>query len=170
MFRKCLAFIFVFAAFSLKAEAASIAIQLVQHDGISENVRNSSYIIENAFFDYFFSLGFIVTNSQAVAFVETSKDKTAERDALSEARSGGCDYFVMIVTDYDLTDSLSPEAASIDNIKCAEWKLVDVKKDCVIKTGRKNSPEKAAENVQTGLNDFVFSIADDILKVIYGSK
>ena len=170
MFRRCIAFIFVISVLCFKAESASIAFQLVQHDGVGENVRNSSYIIENALLDYFFSRGFIVTNSQAVACVETSKDKNAERDALSEARDGGCDYFVLVVTDYDLSGSFSPDAAIIDNIKCADWKIVDVKKDTVIKTGKKNPPEKKVRNMQTGLNDFAFSIADDILKVIYGTK
>ena len=64
----------------------------------------------------------------------------------------------------------SPESVSVDSLKSLAWKLVDVKTNEVIKTGKKKPLQKKASSVQAGVGDFVCSVADDILEVLYSRK
>lgn len=157
-------------ALNAAANAEAIAFQLIQHDGAGDTVRTSSYVIEDTLFDYYFSLGYIVTNSPAVAEPDSEKDSYFERIALEEAREGGCSYFVLIITDYDLEATASPESLSVDNLKEAQWKLIDVKADTVIKTGVTKPSGKTTKSVQAGVSDFTCSVADEILDALHKRK
>ncbi|MBO4404866.1 MAG: hypothetical protein J5780_06000 [Treponema sp.] len=170
MFGKKFALTLILASFCLALGAESVAFCLIQHDSSSENIRFSSYVIEDSLFDYFFSRGFIVTNSPAEALKDSDDESKSEREALGEAREGGCEYFVLLSTQYDTSESTSPESLSTDNIKTAEWKLYDVKADTVIRTGKRIPSRKKSSTMQAGVSDFAFELADDIYKAIHQNK
>ncbi|MBQ2314913.1 MAG: hypothetical protein II187_08405 [Treponema sp.] len=148
----------VFALHS--AAAAAISFQIIQHDPAQDEIRSSSYVIEGVFFDYFFDKGFIVTNSPTAVSSSTAEDKVVYYGALEDARNGGCDYFVALVTEYDAKLSKNPQAVLLSNISDFSWEIFDVHSGNKIASGSKSpgSVDTRKDN-SDGVSNFARLIA-----------
>jgi hypothetical protein len=162
---KKFAFILAFFWIPLGASAFSVAFQIVQHDDSESAVRNSSYIIEEKFFDFFFDKGVVVSNSPVA--VCSGDDNTVFKKSLKEAQEGGVKYFIEITGDYDVSSSTNPEGALLENVESISWKVLDADSEKILGEGKKIPPRAAAvKNRRQGLSDFALEIAEDIYKII----
>ena len=149
------------------ANAVSLAFQIMQHEDSKSEVRASCYQMESGFFDFFFDKGIIVSNSPVVVTDNVSDQEVVFNQSMMEASQGGVKYFIELVCEYDVSNSTNPEAALLENIKQVTWKVIDLKTDKVLGSGKKVPPAaRKYKNADKGVNDFSFGIAVDIYNII----
>ena len=158
---------FVFAAVLLvcaaSASASVISFQIIQHDKSQTEIRDSSYIIENTLFDYFFDIGFITTNSPTANTDGKSGDKKVFSRSLVEAKMGHCNYFVLLTIDYDVRLSKNTKGNFLSNIDSISWQIYDAESSTMIAEGSREVGEVSAQkNNEKGIMSFVSEIAADI--------
>ena len=158
-------FLTIFAVAS--SYSAAISFQVIQHDNTQTEVRASSYVIENALFDYFFDKGFIVTNSPAASSEDEYEDKTIYYRSMAEAKLGMCKWFVVILTDYQAGISPNPGGIYLSHIKKVDWTVYDASTGAKISSGTK-TPEKVTERLDNeyGISSFISEVAQDIYKTV----
>ncbi len=127
----------VFLCISVLTYAQSVSFQIIQHDSATTDVRETTYVMENAIFDSLFSSGFIATNSVTAAVNNDEKDKQIKYKALGEASDGGCNYFIAIFVDYKDNLTSNTAYALLSNIRKISWEVYDVKSEAVISSGEK---------------------------------
>jgi hypothetical protein len=162
---KCKLFVFLalFFVATMSASAASISIQIIQHDKSQDSVRSSSYKIEESLMDYFFDTGYIVTSSPAVVSNGAEEDNTAYHKAVNEALEGSFDVLVSVITEYDVKDSKQSEADVLSNIKRVSWKIINVANGKVLYSGTKEIGVVLPENDnEKGISTFAKTLAQDI--------
>ncbi len=152
------------------AVASSISFQIIQHDNTQDEIRSSSYVIENALFDYFFEKGFIVSNSPAANSPDESFDREIYYKAMDEAGEGFCSFFIVITADYDLEHATNPNAILLSNIKCVSWELFDVKDGHKINSGNRQTENDipVSRNNEKGIKSFIYAVAGDIYNSLKG--
>ena len=129
---KSLIFGLLFFICSINCYGGQIAIQIVQHDNVYENVSESSLIIEDELLTGFFDNGYIVTNSPAVTSTSKGTDEKCFSIGMNEAYNGCADFFVQIKLFYTGEKS---------TLKKVDWSLYSV-----------NTGEKLENNT---IKDFV---------------
>lgn len=159
--------IFAVSCCLASANAISVAFQILQHEDSKSDVRTACYQMETGLFDFFFDKGIIVSNSPVVVTNDESEQEVMFNQSMMEASQGGVKYFVELVCEYDVSESSNPEAALLENIKQLTWKVIDLKTDKVLGSGKKVPP--AARNykkAEKGVADFSYGIAVEIYKII----
>lgn len=147
------------------ADAVSVAFQIVQHG--DPEIRSSSYVIEESFFDFFFGKGVIVSNSPAAVSVSAENDASFFEKSRQEAWEGGVDYFVELTADFSPANSSNPDADLLANLGSLSWRVVDVSSGAVLGSAKKNPPASSGiKDKRKGLSDFASGIAGDIYKII----
>ena len=148
------------------AFCASLAVQVVQHDSTHDEVRAISLLIEECFMDYFFERGYVVTNLPAVICSSSTDDKSVLRTGLSSADEGRCAYFVQLEVNYK-TNTNSPEAKLLSNIKDIHWKLYSADSQQVIKSGKRTVGNiMRNEDSENGIRSFAEDIADTVYEYL----
>ncbi len=147
--------------------SAVISFQVIQHDDTQTEVRASSHIIENALFDYFFDKGFIVTNSPAAASEDEYEDKSIYYRSMAEAKLGKCEYFVVILADFQAGISSNPGGIFLSHIKQVEWTVYEASSGKKIGGGSK-IPKVISNRLdnEQGISSFMAEVAQDIYKVV----
>ncbi len=164
--KKLALFCILFAA-SIYANAVSVAFQIVQHG--DSTIKDSSYVVEEALFEFFFNKGIVISNSPIIISDDYEKDESFFMKSLDEADEGGVKYFIEFTAEYDSTKSSNPDLALLENVKSISWKLIEVKESKVLGSGKKSpSNNGRIKNAQKGLSDFTFLLAEDIYKIIRG--
>ena len=152
------------AAFSLfSASAAAVSFQLVQHDAAQDKIRAASSVMEGVFFDYFFDSGHVATNIPTAVSSGEGDDENIFFGALSDSRSGLCNYLIMIFVDYDGNGSTNSDAVLLSNIKSVSWIIYDTANESVMGKGERavgNVPAKS--NNAAGVKSFTKKLAADI--------
>ncbi|MBP5358558.1 MAG: hypothetical protein J6Y69_05155 [Treponema sp.] len=166
--RKYILFMIILLASAVASSyAAVISFQVIQHDDTQKEVRASSYVIENALFDYFFDKGFIVTNSPAASSEDEYEDKTIYYRSMAEAKLGRCKWFVVILTDYQAGISPNPGGIYLSHIKKVDWTVYDASTGAKISSGTK-APEKISDRLDNehGISSFMAEVAQDIYRTV----
>lgn len=156
-------FVAVFFAATVCASASVISFQIIQHDKSQSNVRESSYVVENALFDFFFDKGFIATNSPTETTSKASEDLKVFSQALAEAKMGHCNYFVVLTIDYDVKLSTNTKGSFLSNIDSISWELYNANTSTKIADGtREVGVVSVQKNNERGIINFINEIAMDI--------
>ncbi|MBQ0039202.1 MAG: hypothetical protein KBS64_02085 [Treponema sp.] len=164
--RKCL-MVFAVSLCVMSANALSVAFQIMQNEDSKSDVRAACYQIENGLFDFFFDKGIIISNSPVVVSDDKSEREVMFNQSMMEAEEGGVRYFVELVCDYDVSGSTNPEAALLENIKVVTWKVIDLKTDRTLGSGKKVPPAaNLYKKAEKGVMEFSYGIATDIYKII----
>ncbi len=166
--RKFLSTFLILAALVIhSAAAAAVSFQIIQHDSSVDTVRQSSYVMENVFFDSFFDSGHITTNFPTAISKSEAGDKAVYFRSLDEAKNTYCNYLVVLMIDYDTTSSASPEAVLLSNIKGVSWILYNARTGAEIERGSKKV-EKVSDNKnnERGVKELTRSIASDIVGAV----
>lgn len=151
---------------AVSASANVVSFQIIQHDPGQEKVRASSYVIESRLFDFFFEKGIVITNSPTAVSSSGEKDEELYYEALSEASSGFCNYFISITIDYKTQNSTNPDALILSNIEKINWKVFDLKTGKSVASGSRIAKEvKSNKDNEKGISEFTVQVAQDI----YGS-
>ena len=159
--------IFAVSCCLVSANAVSVAFQIMQHEDSNSDVRTACYQMETSLFDFFFDKGIIVSNSPVVVTDDESEQEVMFNQSMMEASQGGVIYFIEIVCEYDASGSTNPEAALLENIKQVTWKLIDLKTDRVLGSGKKVPPAaRKYKNAGKGVADYTVGMAIDIYKII----
>jgi len=157
----CSAVMGIFAASSLFASA--ISFQVVQHDKSQDKIRLSSYQIEGDLMEYFFNAGYIVTNSPTVIANSDEDDKKEYTKSIKSAEEGECDYFVTLLTDYNVANSTGPEQSLLSNIHEISWRVIDIATGKEIASGvKKTGVVSPTQDNEDGISSFAFEIAAEI--------
>lgn len=160
---KALLFCTLFCLQVSSLSALSISFQIMQIG--TPDIEPSTYELENAMFDYFFSNGVIISNSQSKAYVaEGEGDFNSARD---EARLGGAEYFAELISVKDAPSKSSTGDTLIENIRNVSWNVVNLKTG--ISLGRGNLKPPKAVNVENNdevLSNFSKEVAEQIYEVI----
>lgn len=149
----------------VSVNASVISLQIIQHDSTQDEVRGTSYAIENAMFDFLFDKGFIVTNSPTAASFDEREDSVICNRGLADAKIGMCDVFIVLTADYKDSASQNPQGIFLSIINQVHWEMFDVS------TGRslaKGKSEVVGEvpfkkDNEHGVSQFVRDMAEDIL-------
>ncbi len=160
--------IFMLIAFAfltlVSASASVISLQIIQHDSTQDEVRGTSYAIENAMFDFLFDKGFIVTNSPTEASSDSREDSIICKRALSDARIGMCDIFIVLKADFKDSVSQNPQGIFLSNISRVNWEIFDVSTGKSLANGRSEVGEVPfKKDNERGVAQFVRDIAEDML-------
>ena len=157
----------VFSCCAVAANAVSVAFQIAQHEDSRSDVRPSCYQIESGLFDFFFDKGMIVSNSPVFVSNDSGEQDVVFNESMMAAEQGGVGYFIEILCEFDVAESTNPDAALLENIKAVSWKVVDLKTDKVLGSGKKVPPSaKLYKKAEKGVRDFSHGIATDIYKFI----
>ena len=153
--------VLIFSAAS--ASASVISFQIIQHDKSQNEVRDSSYIIENTLFDYFFNKGFVTTNCPTATTDDSSDDMGIFSRSFFSAKIGYCNYFIVLTVDYDVRISKNTKGNFLSNIDSISWQVYDTSTSKVIAEGSKEVGEVSAQrNNDKGIIGFATEIAADI--------
>ncbi len=152
---------FLIFLFGTNLYAMTISFEILERNSLENNVKESSYLIEDALFDYFFDKGIVASNSLTCVSDSEKKDEQLFRKSLAEAREGGLDYFIEILVFYE--NAKSSSNSSITNLKKISWKLIDVKKDNIIASNEQNPLNKKFDDEKIGIYELTKKIADEIL-------
>ncbi len=153
-------FFCLLACFSAQVYAEVWSIQVIQHDGNKEDIRSSSYLIEDSLMEFFFERGQIASTVPAVTSLGSAYDSKLEAKAIEEVSEGYCDYLIVLAVDYDTADSRNPAASILENISAIGWKVIEVSDGSVIASGRAlPSTSKNSKDIVT----FVREIAANIV-------
>lgn len=166
--RKYILFTIILVALTAaSSHAAVISFQVIQHDNTQSEVRASSHVIENALFDYFFDKGFIVTNSPAASSEDEYEDKTIYYRSMAEAKLGKCEWFVVIVADFQANISPNPSGIYLSHIKKVDWTVYNATTGAQISSGTR-TPAKVSNRLDNehGISSFVAEIAQDIYQTV----
>lgn len=151
----------------VSASASVISFQIIQHDQSQDEVRESSYIIENALFDNFFDYGYIATNNPTVTTSGPEDDMKWFSRAFMDARTGKCNYFVILTIDYNVKVSKNPKGSILSNIDSVSWELYDTSTSAKIGSGvRKVGTIAPQKNNEKGIKSFAAEIARDIYDIL----
>lgn len=159
------ALVFVLLCLFAKVQAQVVSFQIIQHDSSQTEVRTSSYIIENALFDFFFDKGYVVTNSPTVSTFDEDDDLAVYNRSMIDAKIGRCKWFVVVFADYDVSASPNPKGAFLSNIKSVSWTLYDASTGRKLDSGEKIvGPVPDKKNNEKGISAFTFELAADLLE------
>lgn len=156
-------------SFSLfSAGAVPVAFQIIQNENSKSDVRAACNQIEDGLFDFFFDKGIVVSNSPIIVTDDVSEQEVMFNQSMMESEQGGVKYFVELICDYDVSESTNPEAALLENIRVVTWKVIDLKSDKVLGSGKCIPPSVSLYNrkAEKGVRDFSFGIANEIYKII----
>ena len=146
------------------AHASVISLQIIQHDVTQDEVRGTSYAIENAMFDFLFDKGFIVTNSPTAPSFDSYEDSVILNRALADAKIGMCDVFIVLTAEYKDTVSQNPQGIFLSNITQVSWEMFDVSTGKSLGKGLSEVGEVPfKKDNERGVAQFVRDIAEDIL-------
>ncbi len=160
MKKKIFTFVLLFLAAS-SVNALSLSFQVLQSGQKNSDVQESSYLIEDGLFDYFFGQGIIASNSPAAVFESKEILNSFYRKSLAEARAGGSDYFVLIEIFYDLDAGSNPQAALSSNLEKISWKITKCNSDEIIAQNEFN-PSKNLLRDEKGIYSLSQEIAGEI--------
>ncbi len=127
--------IFTFALLLLavsSVNALSLSFQILQSGEKNSDVNESSYLVEDGLFDYFFGRGIIASNSPAAVFESKEKLESFYRKSLGESRAGGSDYFVMIEIFYDSKSVSNPQNKLSSSIEKISFEITECNSDKII--------------------------------------
>lgn len=157
--------------FGTNLYAMTISFEILERNSLESNVKESSYLIEDALFDYFFDKGIVASNSLTCVSDSEKKDEQLFRKSLGEAREGSLDYFIEILVFYENGNSSlsSSSNSSITNIKKISWKLIDVKSDNLVASGNENPLNKKFDDEKFGIYELTKNFADEIFSTIMKS-
>ncbi|MDY4902066.1 MAG: hypothetical protein SO116_04255 [Treponema sp.] len=173
---------FIFLTICTFSYSLETALQVIQFDPINENVNTASYLIEDGIFDFFFSKGMIVSNVPCMTISDSSflsEESLFETDAvgkakissLNEAETGGCEYLIIVLAEYTVSDR--------DTICYAQWELWDVNnRKCISnETGNPSSlgnksKTKRVKNkfIANEVSDFAFELAQKVYSSIKANE
>ncbi len=145
------------------ASASAISFQVVQHDSCQDKIRLSSYVMETVFFDYFFDSGYIATNIPTVHSYSEAEDEDIFYRALEDTKTGFCKYLIMIVIEYDDSNSKNSDAILLSNIKKVDWLVYDALSESLLDKGERvvGTVSDKSDNVG-GVKDLAKKLATDI--------
>ena len=147
-FRNIITFAAVLIFSAAFANASVISFQIIQHDKSQNEVRASSYIIENALFE---------TTDGAAG------DMKVFSRSFYEAKLGHCNYFIVLTVDYDVRASRNPKGNFLSNINSVSWQVYDTVSSKVILEGSRDVGKVSAQrNNEKGIESFACEIAADI--------
>lgn len=147
---------------SFCAFGKSLAFQIVQNDLRGDKVRNSTSNIEASLFDYFFSKGHIVTNSATQIATDSESQEKALKLGFIEAQSGGCQYYITVLVNFDANEESNPNSGIVDNIKNIQWNIKNISTAKDISKGIVERPQKNYRSVDYGVSDMAFILANQI--------
>lgn len=87
--------------FSTVCFAKQITVQIIQHDKTTNQVAESSLVIEDELLNGFFDNGFIVSNTPAVVSESETQDLSFYNIGIGDAYEGGADFFVQVKLFYN---------------------------------------------------------------------
>lgn len=164
---KVLLFVTLFFVEISSLNAISFAFQIMQIG--STEIALSTYELENAMFDYFFSKGVIISNSPIEAYA-TEGEKNFDF-AKEEAKSGGIEYFAELTSVRDTSSSTNPDGSLLENIKNVSWNVVNLRTGANLGGKSLVPPQaKTVKNKKQGLSDFSKEVAEQIYKTISGGE
>lgn len=162
---------FLIFLFGTNLYATTISFEILERNSLESNVKESSYLIEDALFEYFFDKGIVSSNSLTCVSDSEKKDEQLFRKSLGEARQGSLDYFIEILVFYEKANSsgISSSSSQITNIKKISWKLIDVKSDNLVASGTENPLNKNFADEKIGIYELTKNFADKIFSTILQS-
>lgn len=152
----------IFAA--INAFSMSFSLQVIQRDTPTEDVIESSYLVEQTVLDYFFDRGCIVSsNAIIVSKNDEADDKNALRHSFVEAKVGCMDLIIHLNLYFNIKESTNPEAVLLSNLKGASWEIVSLETGKRIAHGE-GKPGAVTEknNNSYGIESFAKDIAKNI--------
>ncbi len=163
IFRRLFSIAAVLVVSAIYVNASAISFQIIQHDKSQNEVRESSSVIENAMFEFFFDRGFITTNSPTVSTDGNRDDMKIFSRSLIEAKMGQCNYFIVLTIDYNANLSRNPKGSILSNIDSVSWEVYETKTSQKIAEGsRKVGKVPVQKNNEKGIVSFANEIAADI--------
>ncbi len=138
--------------------AKQVSIQIIQHDGLRENVSDSSFIIEDEIMNGLFDKGYIVTNSPASVSNSNSEDEKLFSTGMKDAADGYSDYFVQISLFYTGSEEINPKTLGLVKV---EWTVFSVK------TGKKIKANSFKNLNKLKKEEELKSISYDLIAELY---
>ena len=147
--------------------AKSVSFQMIQHDKASNDITNSTYLIETAIMDYFFDRGYIVTNLPPVQSDGEEKDQKIYRKSIQLLGKGEADFYVEVYADFDVKASTDCNAFLLSNITQITWKVFSLPDGTELAHGGKKTPkvEWSSDN-ENGIADFSVEIGIQIMRAL----
>ncbi|MCI1208036.1 MAG: hypothetical protein LKF96_01145 [Treponema sp.] len=131
------------------ASADSLVVMVEQAAGNQKKIKESTILFEQAILDYFYDNGCIVSDAPLYVVSGMDQISAVEKKSYLEARDGYFDYFIIIRLNLEQTGTDNPDASLLENIKSAEWKVIEIMTDTITATGT----EKTGTVLKNGTDD-----------------
>jgi hypothetical protein len=157
---------FLLCSAALSAASVNIAVfQKTPVSGESTRIGEATRIIENSIMDYYFEMGFIISNERASTAWEDYEDGET---GLKQAISGYAEYFVAVLIPLETT----VQPVNIRYIDAVSWRVVRTRDGEVIAQGKSvpGKPEQDEKDPVRGIGIFAAEIARDTINVIQKSR
>lgn len=158
---KTLVFSMLFLLGGMSCFAKQLSIQVIQHDGLKEDVSDSSFIVEDEVMNGLFDKGYIVTNSPASVSNSNAEDEKIFKTGMKEASEGYSDYYVQISLFYTGSEEVNPMTTGLIKV---EWSVFSVKSGKRIKTNTFKNLNKLKKEEE--LKSVSYDLIAELYKVV----
>lgn len=152
----------IILATSFSLHSQSFSLQLFQKNSISENVYDSSRLIEQCVLDYFFDNGYIASNNPIFISSTEKADKDEMMSSMADAKDGSLELYIKLSVFFSNKKLEKSDGMQIDKIT---WSIFSLKNNSEIASGEekpKADSIKDSQDVIIFANKVAWQISKDM--------
>ena len=143
----------------------SISFQVVQHNKSLTEVCPTVLVLEDELLNFFFDIGYIVSNEPAVATNNASKDSQLWNAGFNASVDGSCDNFIQIILDFNDVDSVS-QNIQLGYINKVSWKVASTSTGKIISESSSKITKPMGADSEDNVRIFAIELAAKLLKIL----
>lgn len=163
--KKIVSVFFIAVLFCSAMFGKSISFQVVQHNKSLTDVCPTVHVLEDELLNFFFDVGYIVSNEPSVATSNASKDSQLWKSGFNASVDGSCDDFIQIILDFNDTDSAS-ENIQLGYINKVSWKVASTSTGKIIAEASDKISKPMGADSEDNVRIFAIELAAKLLKIL----
>lgn len=163
--KKIVSVFFIAVLFCSAMFGKSISFQVVQHNKSLTEVCPTVLVLEDELLNFFFDIGYIVSNEPAVATNNASKDSQLWNAGFNASVDGSCDNFIQIILDFNDVDSVS-QNIQLGYINKVSWKVASTSTGKIISESSSKITKPMGADSEDNVRIFAIELAAKLLKIL----
>ena len=163
--KKIVSVFFIAVLFCSAMFGKSISFQVVQHNKSLTEVCPTVLVLEDELLNFFFDIGYIVSNEPAVATNNASKDSQLWNAGFNASVDGSCDNFIQIILDFNDVDSVS-QNIQLGYINKVSWKVASTSTGKIISDSSSKITKPMGADSEDNVRIFAIELAAKLLKIL----
>ena len=143
----------------------SLSFQVVQHNESIKDVCSTVLVLEDEILNFFFDLGYIVSNEPAVVSNNNEKDVQLWNSGFNASIDGSCDNFIQIVLYFNESDSLKNDV-QLGYINKVTWKIASAKNGKIISEASNIISKPIGVDTEDNVRNFAIELAAKLQRIL----